>query len=531
MWKGKRKRKKQALTERPEVRAYFEQKIEVRAEDTPVHTRVNVNVARIRDWLGNPPDLQVRHLHIHGKTPAAVVYIEVLVDARHLNEHVLEPLLGEYGGGAGPYVGAAKLRDLLEVGSLREVDRMADALRALLSGYAILFLQGASRAVAVDIKGWEKRSVEEPSTESAVRGPREGLLENAHVNLGLLRARLRDPDLRVERRVFGQRTQTDVYILYIDGIVNLQALAELKQRLDNLHIDGILDSGYLEELIEDASWSPFPQVQATERPDKVAAHLLEGKIALLVNGSPFALIVPAVFHQFYHAAEDYYERALIASLVRVIRLFSLIISLLLPSLYIAFVSFHPEMLPTELAIAMAAGRATVPFPSIVEALMMEVMIEILREASVRLPGPIGPTIGIVGGLVIGESAVRAGLVSPLMVIIVGVTTIGSFAIPSYSAAIPLRMLRFPLMFLAASFGLYGLMIGVLLILMHLSTLKSFGVPYLAPITPFRPADSKDILLRFPWTYLRTRPQFFRPRQDVRNTSSTRQPSDEEGSPA
>ncbi|HEY8342787.1 MAG TPA: spore germination protein, partial [Calditerricola sp.] len=217
--------------------------------------------------------------------------------------------------------------------------------------------------------------------------------------------------------------------------------------------------------------------------------------------------------------------------VRIIRLFSLIISLLLPSLYIAFVSFHPEMLPTELAIAMAAGRATVPFPSIIEALIMEVMIEILREASVRLPGPIGPTIGIVGGLVIGESAVRAGLVSPLMVIIVAVTTIGSFAIPSYSAAIPLRMLRFPLMFISASFGLYGLMIGVLLILLHLSTLKSFGVPYLAPLTPFRPTDSKDVLLRFPWTWLRTRPQMFRPRQDLRNTTPNRQPSDEEGSSA
>ncbi|GAB6933014.1 spore germination protein [Calditerricola satsumensis] len=531
MWKGKRKQKKQALTDRPELRAYFDQKIEARAEDTPIHTRVDENVSRIQDWLGHPPDLLVRQLHIRGKTPAAIVYFDVLVDTRHLNEHILNPLLtGEEDGNA-PYVGLPKLWDVLQVGSLREVERMADALRALLSGCALLFVQGASRAVAIDIKGWEMRSVDEPRAESVVRGPREALMENAHVNLGLLRARMRDPDLRVERRVFGQRTQTDVYILYIDGIVNTKALAELKRRLDNIRIDGMLDSGYLEELIEDSSWSPFPQVQATERPDKVAAHLLEGKIAILVNGSPLALIVPAVFHQFYHAAEDYYERALIASLVRIIRLFSLIISLLLPSLYIAFVSFHPEMLPTELAIAMAAGRATVPFPSIIEALIMEVMIEILREASVRLPGPIGPTIGIVGGLVIGESAVRAGLVSPLMVIIVAVTTIGSFAIPSYSAAIPLRMLRFPLMFISASFGLYGLMIGVLLILLHLSTLKSFGVPYLAPLTPFRPTDSKDVLLRFPWTWLRTRPQMFRPRQDIRNATPNRQPSDEEGSPA
>lgn len=531
MWKGKRKQKKQALTDRPELRAYFDQKIETRTEDTPIHTRVDENVSRIRNWLGCPPDLQVRPLRIRGKTPAALVYFDVLVDTRHLNEHILNPLLTGEVDSKAPFMGVSKLWDVLQVGSLREVERMADALRALLSGCALLFVQGASRAVAIDIKGWETRSVDEPRAESVVRGPREALMENAHVNLGLLRARMRDPDLRVERRVFGQRTQTNVYILYIDGIVNTKALSELKRRLDNIRIDGILDSGYLEELIEDSSWSPFPQVQATERPDKVAAHLLEGKIAILVDGSPLALVVPAVFHQFYHAAEDYYERALIASLVRIIRLFSLIISLLLPSLYIAFVSFHPEMLPTELAIAMAAGRATVPFPSIIEALIMEVMIEILREASVRLPGPIGPTIGIVGGLVIGESAVRAGLVSPLMVIIVAVTTIGSFAIPSYSAAIPLRMLRFPLMFISASFGLYGLMIGVLLILLHLSTLKSFGVPYLAPLTPFRPTDSKDVLLRFPWTWLRTRPQMFRPRQDLRNTTPNRQPSDEEGSSA
>ena len=236
----------------------------------------------------------------------------------------------------------------------------------------------------------------------------------------MIRRRLRDPDLRVDLLELGRRTETDIGLLYIKGIVDPKIVKEIKRRLQQINIDGVLESGYIEELIMDQVWSPFPQIQNTERPDAVVGHLLEGKVALIIDGTPHVLIAPAVFTQFYHSAEDYFERYLISTALRVIRVISLFIALLLPAIYIALVSFHPEMIPNPLAIAMAGGRAVVPFIPIVEAILMEFSVEILREASIRLPGPIGPTIGIVGALVIGEAAVTAGLVSPAMVIVVGI---------------------------------------------------------------------------------------------------------------
>ena len=303
--------------------------------------------------------------------------------------------------------------------------------------------------------------------------------------------------------------------MYIDGLAHPPMVQEMLARLEKINVDSILESGYIEQLIQDRRWSPFPQIQNTERPDKVVANLLEGKVSILVDGTPFALIAPAVFSQFYQSPEDYYERFYIATLLRFIRIISITIALLLPSLYIAFSSFHPEMIPSRLVIAMAAGRSTVPFPSLVEALFMELAIEILREASVRLPGPIGPTIGIVGALVVGEAAVSAGLVSPVMVIIVAVTTIGSFASPSYSAAIAIRMLRFPVMLLAGMFGLYGIMLFLIVILIHLSSLKSFGVPYMSPLSPLNLKGMKDLFIRAPHHLLRTRPTMFHIQDEIR----------------
>ncbi|MEX2103940.1 MAG: spore germination protein, partial [Bacilli bacterium] len=272
----------------------------------------------------------------------------------------------------------------------------------------------------------------------------------------------------------------------------------------------------------------FPQMQNTERPDKVVGNLLEGKIAIVTDGTPFVLIAPATLVQFYHSPEDYYERFLIGTLIRFLRMFAMTIALFLPSLYIAFSSFHPEMIPSRLVIAMAAGRSTVPFPSVVEAFMMEVSIEILREASVRLPGPIGPTIGIVGALVIGQAAVQAGIVSPIMVIVVSLTTIGSLASPSYTAAISLRLLRFPMMIAAGMFGLYGIMLFFIFIVIHLSSLKPFGVPYMVPFSPSRIGDMKDTIVRAPLYKMKKRPSAFRSQDNIRKASNKMKEEDRNG---
>jgi spore germination protein KA len=237
--------------------------------------------------------------------------------------------------------------------------------------------------------------------------------------------------------------------------------------------------GYLEQFIEDNPFSPFPQTQSTERPDKTVANLVEGRVAILVDGSPFSLMVPVVFNQFYQTTEDYSSRFLMGSFVRIARVLALVFfSLVFPSLYVSLISFNPELLPTEFAVAVAGRRAGVPYPAVIEVLIIEVAMEILREATVRLPKQVGGALSIVGVLVIGQAAVEAGLSSPITVVVIALTTIGSFATPTYTAAFALRMLRFPIMILSGIFGLYGVMVGVIFIFNHMLSLKSFGVPYM-----------------------------------------------------
>ncbi len=465
--------------------------------DIALTTNVEENIQLIEAQFGKCDDLVVRRFQVKSGADAAIIFIDGMVDRNIISDFIIRYMTTP----GITYEDPA-------TNELDVTDRLKQVIRNILSGTSVLIIEGQQNAYLNNTRGWDRRSVQEPQTESVVRGPRDGFCETLCVNAALIRFRLKDPNLRVRHMVVGERTQTDIYVMYIDGIAYPPMVEEVIARIESVHVDSVLESGYIEQMIQDRRWSPFPQIQNTERPDKVVANLLEGKVGILVDGTPFGLIAPAVFSQFYQSPEDYYERFYIATLIRFIRIISISIALLLPSLYIAFSSFHPEMIPSRLVIAMAAGRSTVPFPSLIEALFMELAIEILREASVRLPGPIGPTIGIVGALVVGEAAVTAGLVSPVMVIIVAVTTIGSFASPSYSAAIAIRMLRFPVMFLAGMFGLYGIMLFLIVILIHLSSLKSFGVPYMSPLSPLNLTGMKDLFIRAPHHLMKTRPMMF-----------------------
>lgn len=472
--------------------------------DTQLTDNVHENVSLIQYQLGKCDDLVVRRFRNKEEQECVIVFLDGMVDRNVISDFIIQYTTSP-----------DKTYDGPATNELESTDRLKQVIRNILSGSAVLMVEGKKQAFLNNTRGWDRRSVEEPQTESVVRGPRDGFCETLCVNSALIRFRLKDPNLRVRHMVVGQRTQTDIYVMYIEGLAHPPLVQEILSRIEKINVDSILESGYIEQMIQDRRWSPFPQIQNTERPDKVVANLLEGKVAILVDGTPFGLIAPAVFSQFYQSPEDYYERFYIAILIRFIRLISILIALMLPSLYIAFSSFHPEMIPSRLVIAMAAGRSTVPFPSLVEALFMELAIEILREASVRLPGPIGPTIGIVGALVVGEAAVSAGLVSPVMVIIVAVTTIGSFASPSYSAAIAIRMLRFPVMLMAGMFGLYGIMLFLIVMMVHLSSLKSFGVPYMSPISPLNLLGMRDLLVRFPHHLMKTRPSMFHVQDKVR----------------
>ncbi|WP_199622334.1 spore germination protein [Paenibacillus alkalitolerans] len=482
-------------------------------KELPLSANLKTNLELLEQTLGKSDDFVVRQFYIGGglNRQSAVVFIDGLIDSSIIDHFILKASMIDWSGND---PGSQEIIEYIKnygvpVNEAGQTDRLHKAVQSVLSGDSLLLTDGTPQALLLNTKGWEKRGVEEPRTEAVVRGPRNGFTETLRINTAQVRLRLKDPDLRVKNLTVGERGNTDVAVMYIEGLANKDIVDEVIRRIEAIKIDAAIDSGYIEQLIEDSHWSPFPLIQNTERPDKAVANLLEGKVLVISDGTPFVLIAPAVFSQFYHSPEDYYERFLISTLIRFIRVISMIMALLLPSLYIAFSSFHPEMIPSRLVIAMAAGRSTVPFPSIVEAFLMEVTMEVLREASVRLPGPIGPTIGIVGALVVGQAAVEAGIVSPIMVIVVALTTIGSFASPSYSAAIALRMLRFPMMMAAAMFGLYGIMLLIIIIIIHLCSLKSFGVPYLAPLTPFRSKDMKDTFFRAPLYRLRNRPSFLK----------------------
>ncbi|HEY8552618.1 MAG TPA: spore germination protein [Thermaerobacter sp.] len=456
---------------------------------------VAVDVERLRAALYHTADLNVRFFRRRGRQVAALLFLEPLVDTQRLKGLVedLDKYLRQGPPKAAPDPTWWRFSD--EAEALPGLD---ETVTRLLTGHAVLCLEGFAHVWVFEARLFRQRAVEEPAAERLVRGPRDGFVENTEINVGLVRQRLVTPKLVVRVYRLGDVARTRVTMLYLEGIAPVPLIAEAERRLARVRCDALLDTGQLEQWLEDRPHSPFPQLMETERPDRVVANLLAGRIAFFVDGSPFALIAPALFSQLYQSPEDYYQRWVISSLIRLIRVLAMALALLMPALYIAFVSFHPEMIPTPLAVLLASMRGGVPFPAIGEALLLETAVEILREASIRLPGPIGPAISIVGGLIIGEMTVSAGLVSPAMVIVVAVTTIGSFASPTYSAAIALRILRYPLMLAASVFGLSGVVIGLILIVVHLADLESFGLPYLYPYTPPRSLrELRDTVVRAP----------------------------------
>ncbi len=403
----------------------------------------------------------------------------------------------------------------LTVGDVMNIENFTSLYHAIHNGETVILLDGFAEGIVTSTKSAKDRAVTEPSTESVIRGPRESFTETLRTNTALIRRKIKSPNLWIKSRVIGEVTQTDVAVMYIHGIASDKIVAEVLARLDRINIDGILESGYIEDFIQDSKNTMFPTVYNSERPDVIAGELLDGKIAILVDGTPFVLVVPALFTSFLQSAEDYYQHWMISSLIRILRFFGISLALVAPSLYVAITTFHQEMLPTAMLISIASQREGVPFPAVVEALIMELAFEILREAGLRMPRTIGPAVSIVGTLVIGQAAVDAGVVSAVMVIIVALTAICSFLFPAYGLSNTIRVLRFPLMILAAMFGLFGVMFGIMVIILHLCSIRSFGVPYLSPFAPFIIQDQKDAFLLLPRRRLLTRPRLVNQKNVVR----------------
>jgi spore germination protein KA len=313
----------------------------------------------------------------------------------------------------------------------------------------------------------------------------------------------------MERFSAGKLSQTDIAIVYIENIAQQSIVDEIKKRIASIDMDSVLESGYIEEMIRDHPFTPFPLLQSTQRPDTVAGSLIEGKVAVFIDGSPFALILPITFWFGFQSAEDYYMNFIFATTLRWLRYLFAFLAMTLPALFIAITTYHQEMIPTSLSLSLAAAREVVPFPAVGEALVMEITFEALREAGTRLPRPVGQTISIVGALVIGQAAVQAGIISAPLIIIVAVTGIASFLVPNPRMSQAISLLRFPLMLFAATFGLYGIGIALIAILIHLVNLRSFGVPYMTPLAPYNFAGLADILFRAPWRMMYKRQQHTR----------------------
>lgn len=417
----------------------------------------------------------------------------------------------------------------IAVGKIRPAASIEEIGYAMLEGSSAILVEGSLKAVVIDTAGGDSRSVEEPTSQTVVRGPKEGFTENLRTNTALVRRIIKSPNLRFDYKIVGHQTRTNIAIVYLQGIAQDDVVKEVHRRIDAIDIDGILESGYIEEFIQDKAFTPFPLIQNTERPDAASAGILEGQVVIMVSGTPFVLLAPATFVKFFQSSEDYYQRYDISTFLRFIRIASFFISMLLPSLYIAITTFHQEMLPTSLLISLAAQREGVPFPALVEAFLMEITFEILREAGVRMPRIIGPAISIVGALVLGQAAVQAGIISAAMVIVVSFTAIASFVIPAVNMGIAARLIRFGLMILGGTFGLFGIMSGLMVLLAHVSGLRSFGKPYLLPLSPLVLSNLKDVFIRVPWWAMRKRPGGITNKDNQTRVSGGKRPDpDQEG---
>lgn len=495
-------------------------------QEDPVFPDLDRSLHRVQELFHLPEnkDIVIREFRIgtESRWRAFVVFIDGLTDRNTTNLAVLQPLMLL---SSLPEVEPARrietvLDVLLPGNQVQPAKTWPDVVSGILAGSTALFVDGSDTALLVETKGWEHRTVGLPQVETVVRGPKEAFTELFRANTALVRSFLRSEHLVTEMFKVGRLGQTDVAVMYIKGIANPRLVDEVKRRIESIEVDYLPDSGLFEQFIEDSPKHILPQVFSTERPDRIAHLLTEGHVAIFVGNSPFALAVPVVFWTLMHTPEDAYLRYPFGSFLRIIRWIALLVALLLPGFYVALTNYHPEMIPTDLMLAIAGSREMVPFPVIMEVLMMEFAIELIREAGIRIPSVIGPTIGIVGALIIGQAAVQAGIVSPLLVIVIATTSLASFAIPNYNLGMGVRILRFIFLLAAAVFGFYGMALMFWIVLARLSVQKSFGVPLLAPVSPSMGA-SRDVILRGPAYVMNERPTYLQPFKRWRQNPETR----------
>ncbi|UKS24501.1 spore germination protein [Paenibacillus sp. HWE-109] len=456
--------------------------------------------ARLRALFDKCDDIVFRSFRLGDDSGALLVFIDGMVDEQRIESELLKPLLScqQPSEVWKKDKWAWLVYKVLPTEKIAIKMREDQAVEALLSGDVLLLVDGVPGSLLIGMYAIVTRSIEEPESEPVIRGPRDGFTECLQINATLIRRRLRTAKLKSESFHVGTLSRTKVSVMYVEGIAKHLLIDEVKARIQSIEIDVVLESGYIEELLTDNRYSIFPQLMTTERPDRATAMLAEGRVVILVDNTPFILIAPATSHEMIQAAEDYSQNFIVVTATRWLRLCLSLIALIFPSMYIAITTMHQEMLPSDLLLSIASSREAVPFPAIVEAVIIELAFEGLREAGIRLPRQVGQAVSIVGALVIGQAAVQAGLVTSSLVIVVSATGIASFIFPTYNLGLSIRFLRFPLMIIAGILGLYGIFLFLLALLIHLTKLKSFGVPYLSSAAATNSAGLKDVLMRLPW---------------------------------
>lgn len=476
------------------------------------------NINNLNDIMNHSSDLKYREFSLAGGSrKAAIIFIGTIANEDMIQEHIIKPLIIESTASVGKNrIDFDDIKDsMISADSIKVVRTFDDIVLGIMSGDTLLTIQGYDKGLLIDSRGYQGRTIGEPATEPSVKGPQEAFVEILKINIGLIRRRLLDPNLCIEMHKMGRRAKADYVIVYMKGIANNGLIEEIKQRLSQLDVDGQATTAQMMRMIVDRPNSIFPLIQVTERPDKVVAALSEGRVAILMNGNPEAVITPTTLPILMQSSDDYFENWLVASVIRIARLVSIFITALLPALYISVTAYHPDMLPLQLVLSIARSRTGVPFPAFVEAILMVFTLELLQEAGIRLPKVVGQTVSIVGGLVIGQAAVQAGIVSPIMVIVISLTAVSAFSVPDYSLGLAMRLTRIPFIILAVTLGAFGVAIGLLAGLIYIASLKSFGICYLEPISTQYPSDWKDSIIRGPLWSMKKRPQSLNTEDPIR----------------
>lgn len=458
---------------------------------------IDSNLQNVKQLFNYPvnKDIRIREFKIAGRIRAFIVYISGMVDRNVINNDILKPLLRERNFGAESHCTIDYiLNSVIETSAAEKIASMEEVAYRVLSGETGLYIDNCNFFILSDTRGYEKRAVDKPQVEAVISGAQEAFNEDLKTNMVLIRRNIKNRNLTSEYIRIGATGNKLCAVMYINGLTNPALVEEVKRRLTSIRTDFVLGDGMIEQLIESEGFSLLPTTLNTERPDRTAANLVEGKVAILSDGEPFALIVPITITELFHSPEDMSLRQLSGTLLRFIRIFAVFIAVFLPGMYIAITNFHQEMIPTELLLAIGTARENVPFPTIIEVILMESSFELIREAGVRVPGVLGSTIGIIGALILGQAAVEASLVSPILIIIVAITGLGNFAIPNVSFAYGIRVMRMFFIAAGASLGFYGISTLLVTLTILLSDMKSFGVPFLSGISP-RIRRGKDILIR------------------------------------